>query len=251
MNKLTPALRSKIKKEFNAYMRGGFTRTNPGISEYSLRDLAPKFRQRLRDAIDNSLAMIKTQSEKVMLELEQRFRNWVTIPSVEMRGSLTDKDKMLSHVEKEIIAEPEIKKESDKHLQFVITDQTRKMLGSMDRIAGEDNGAIGFTWHTRRDQRVVGNPGGLYPEVKDEKLHGNHYSREGEFYLLRDSWAIKKGYIVARAGIEYADKIPDGLPSQPIGCRCYQTNIFTLEDIPGNAKDIITKKGNDYIRANE
>lgn len=201
------------------------------IGSYSLKDLAPQFRKKLQDAIDNSLAKVKGLPPKTMLLLRQRFRNWALITNKEINASLTDRTK-----------------ESEKHLRSVITDQYRKMIGATDRITAKENGAIGFVWWTRKDNEVVGNPSGKYPEVIDPKVHGNHYEREGKFYLYRDTWAIKEGYIMPRNDVIYADTLPDGLPSEGAGCRCIGSNVYSLDRIPEKFKGCITEKGRTYIK---
>ena len=94
----------------------------------------------------------------------------------------------------------------------------------------------------------MGTPGGLYPVAKNPEVHGNHYEREGKFYLLRDNWASKNGYI--KGGV-YADTLKDGEPGIPIGCRCVRENIFALDDIPDKYKSMITASGKEYSLEHE
>jgi uncharacterized protein with gpF-like domain len=182
-----------------------------------------------------------------MLKLEQRFRNWITIPSKELRESLTDKSKQLKAFKENVVDKDEVKTSSWKHLKFVIKDQTNKMNAAMDRITASELGAIGGIWWTSKDRRVVGKPGGLYPEVKNPKMHGNHYEREGKFYLLKDTWATNRGYVVPRSGVVYLDSLSDGMPGVPIGCRCILESVFNLIDIPKEFEGCITKRGREYI----
>lgn len=245
IDRLTPLIRTKFKKEYNKYIKKGYTKTNPGINAYKINDLKPKFKKELKNSIDNSLGLIKTQNEQTMNLLEQRFRNWANIPSKELRASLTNPKKILSNLKENILNESENKYRTEKHLQFIIKDQTNKMLGAMDKITADEIGAIGFIWKTTQDNKVVGTPGGLYPE--GTKAHEDHYDREGKFYIYKDSWAVKNGYIVPRNRIGYSDQIKDGMPSIPIGCRCWAKSIYDLEDIPSEYKSIITKKGQEFI----
>ena len=248
LKRLTPELRYTIKHAYNKFISGGFVKTNPGVSAYRLNDLRPRFRRELDDAITNSLALIKTQNEQTMLLLEKKFRTWATVPAKDLRGSLTNKAEMLKGFKENVTGDKETQAAAWKHLDFVIRDQSHKMTAAMDRITGDELGAIGFIWHNRRDQRVVGTPGGLYPVAKNPEVHGNHYEREGKFYLLRDNWASKNGYI--KGGV-YADTLKDGEPGIPIGCRCVRENIFALDDIPDKYKSIITASGKEYSLEHE
>lgn len=242
---LTPHVRTTLKREYNRY----FTqKTKIGIASYRLKDLAPLFRKELDNHVANSLALIKTQNEKTMLNLENVFRNWATVPAKQLRGDLTDPKKIITHLKKEVINDHDLKYKTAKHLKFILKDQTNKLNASMDTITDKQLDAIGFIWRTSQDNRVVGKPGGLYPVAENPKMHGNHYSREGKFYLYRDSWALKNGYIVPRDGAVYADTVEDGPPGTAIGCRCYKESVFDLEDIPSGYKGIITKKGQDFLK---
>ena len=248
IKKITPDLRYNIKREYNKYLKGGYKKTNPTLSEYRITDLKPAFRKELDNAVKTSLALIKTQNEQTMLKLEQRFRNWVIIPTKEMRKSLTDKGEMLAGFKESVVAPGEVDKSAEKHLRFVIKDQEHKLVGAMDRITAEENGAIGLIWRTRKDNRVVGNPGGLYPDPGNKKMHGNHFDREGRFYLTRGSWAEKRGYVTPR-GVTYIDTIPDGPPGMPIGCRCVGGNVYALNKIPEKYRNCLTAKGKEFLNA--
>ncbi len=240
MKRVAPNVRYIIKKEYNKFVKGGYAKTNPTLASYRLNDLKPKFRKELDDAVKNSLSMIKTQNEQTTLKLEQRFRNWMIVPTKEMRSA--------QGIAERITKKNEAARSADKHIKFVVKDQYRKMIGSMDEITAKENQAIGLVWMTRKDNRVVGKPGGLYPVVKQPQVHGDHYDREGVFYLLRDTWAIKKGFVVPRDGVIYLDALPDGRPSEPIGCRCLGSNIYSLDKIPNKYRGCLTKKGLDFIK---
>jgi len=250
---LTPKIRTTLKRAYHRYLGGGYInggdiKKNPGIQPYRLKDLAPKFRKALDNSVVNSLGLIKTQNAQTMLKLEDIFRNWATIPTKQLRASLKDPKVIEAHLKKEILNEGDFRQQAIRHLNFILKDQTNKLNSAMDKITGDNLGAFGFIWRMSRDPRVVGNPAGLYPEAKNPKVHGDHYHREGKLYLLRDSWAIKSGYIVPRAGAAYVDTLPDGEPGIPIGCRCYRESLYNLEDIPSEYRGILTKKGMEFLK---
>jgi hypothetical protein len=244
---LTPKIRTTLKRAYNRYLSGGYIQNNPGIQAYRLKDLAPQFRKALDNSVVNSLSLIKTQNTQTMLKLESVFRNWAMVPSKQLRASLTDPKAIESHLKNEILNEKDLRYQTVKHLNFIMKDQSNKLNAAMQRITANELGAIGFIWRNSRDRRVVGDPGGLYPVANNPKMHGDHYHREGKLYLFRDTWAIKSGYIVPRAGAVYVDTLSDGEPGIPIGCRCLALSIFNLENIPNEYSGILTKKGQEFI----
>lgn len=99
---------------------------------------------------------------------------------------------------------------SKRQAKRIARDQTSKLASSLNAIRQQDAGIHRYTWRNVQDQRVVGNPGGLYPEGNAE--HGNHWEREGQEFR----W----------------DQPPeDGHPGQPIQCRCTAEPIIDLEEL--------------------
>lgn len=99
---------------------------------------------------------------------------------------------------------------SKNRAKFIARDQTAKLTGDLNQLRQADNGIEEYIWRNMQDQRVVGNPGGLYP--KGNRVHGNHWYREGESFR----W----------------DQPPsDGHPGHAPGCRCYAAPKLDLEKI--------------------
>lgn len=99
---------------------------------------------------------------------------------------------------------------SKRQAKRIARDQTSKLNSSLNAIRQQDAGINRYTWRNSQDQRVVGNPGGLYPE--GNAVHGNHWEREGQEF----SW----------------DQPPeDGNPGEPIECRCSAEPIIDLEEL--------------------
>ena len=89
--------------------------------------------------------------------------------------------------------------------RLIARDQVGKLNGELTRTRQEAMGVKEYIWHTALDERVRGNPAGLYP-----KADPSHYDREGETF----SW----------------DKPPeDGHPGEAIQCRCWAEAIFPEE----------------------
>lgn len=86
---------------------------------------------------------------------------------------------------------------SKNRAKLIARDQTAKLTGDLNQLRQADNGIEEYIWRNAGDQRVVGNPSGLYP--KGNAKHGNHWDREGKVFR----W----------------DSPPsDGHPGTPINC---------------------------------
>ena len=246
INSLTPDLRREYKQVYYKFVNGGYKQTHPHIQAYKITDLKPDYRKAVQNSVDNSLALIKTQNAEFMAQMQARFRNWATIPSSEIRGDSANPERMKAYLKNEVLKLPEAQKGLTAHQHFIIVDQTRKLLSAMDEITAKQGQAIGFIWHNRRDGRVVGRPGGMYPEAT--KMHGDHWEREGKLYLIKDSWAVSRKMLIKRGGVEYDTDLSDGKPGMPIGCRCWAEYIYAIEMIPEKYRDCITEKGMEYMK---
>ena len=99
----------------------------------------------------------------------------------------------------------ELTKITFERAKLIAVDQTQKMHGMVTQSRQTALGIEEYVWRTSKDQRVVGNPNGLYPNPT--KLHGNHYIRNGKIYR----W----------------DSPPsDGHPGWPIRCRCMASPVI-------------------------
>lgn len=101
---------------------------------------------------------------------------------------------------------------SFKHAKLIARDQMAKLNSTLAQARQEDAGVTHYVWRTAKDQRVVGNPAGLYPRVSDPAVHGNHYHREGKVFA-------------------WNDPPPDGHPGHGIQCRCYAAPILDMEEL--------------------
>lgn len=220
-------VKERFTKEYYRFKKTGYKRYFPNLKAYRLDDLTPKFRAELRRQTEISLSYITTTTEDEMRQLRNRFLNWMANPTPETRQKGVDLDF------------------SDKHTRFIIRDQSRKLEGNLSEITARESGAFAFIWRTRRDNRVVGNPSGLYP--KGTPQHEDHFERNGKLFLMEDSYFYQKGLVKKSKSVILDTEIDDGMPSKPIGCRCWATYIYRLEDIPDEYKFILTEKGKRQI----
>ena len=230
-------VRSKLKNEYNQFIKKGVFRTAPSLQKYKIEDLKPDFRKELESRINVSLSYITTQDKNTIEEIKNRLMNFASIPHP---------NKNLKELEydfwNDVLPEKAKKNyKTNKWQNMIIRDQQHKLVSNMTYITATKNNAIGFIWKNRKDIRVVGNPSGLYPS--GNKMHNDHWKREGKLYLFRNSEALKKGLIKKTKDVQYADEIEDGLPGIPINCRCTMRLIYRLYEIPSEYKNIITQKG--------
>lgn len=235
MKSSTNLFNSALFKTYYRYVKTDFKKQNRGLKGWRLYDLKSDLRAELSERLGFSLNLIKTQTNSNMSKLEDRFLNWVSLRTQGVGEKVS--------LKKAIALESESKKAKN-HIKFILKDQTNKMTSAFDEIVANKYDAICFIWNTRRDKRVVGNPSGRYPEAnKSSKIHGDHYSRQGEYYFYPNSWAIKQG-LINKSEVNLTTDLDDGMPGKPIGCRCYAENLYELADVP---KKFLSKKGEEYI----
>jgi hypothetical protein len=244
IDKLEPDLRREYKKAYYSYINGGYKKYHPGVKAYRIEDMKAAYRKEVQNSVDNSIALIKTQNQEFIRKMQDRFRNWATIPSNDMRGFSDNPEKVMSYLRNGVLNIPEERKEMTNHQRFIVVDQTRKLISNMNAITAKEAGSFAFIWHNRRDAKVTGRPGG---KNKPTPAHGDHWEREGKLYLVRDSWAVKKGLVKKVPGVEFAEDIEDGRPGIPIACRCYAEYISNIEDVPEQYRDILTASGREYL----
>jgi len=104
----------------------------------------------------------------------------------------------------------EIGKISDNRARVIARDQTSKINGQFNQSRQMDVGITKYDWQTAEDQRVVGNPSGLYPT--GSKAHRNHYERNGRTY-------------------EWAKPPADGHPGEAIQCRCRAIPRINIDEL--------------------
>lgn len=145
--------------------------------------------------IQANVALITSISDQHFAEVGQAvLDNFRGVPLPE-GVSLVDRLKQVGNV-------------TDNRAKLIARDQTAKLTSTFNQTRQQANGIDEYKWRGVRDQREVGNPGGLYP--KGSARHGNHWEREGKVFR----W----------------DTPPeDGAPGAAILCRCWAEPILNLE----------------------
>ncbi len=84
-----------------------------------------------------------------------------------------------------------------KRAHVIARDQIGKFYGQVNETRQKELGVTRYTWRCVRDERVRGNPAGLFPRVRF-----SHWHRDGTVF-------------------EWEHPPPDGHPGQAVQCRCY------------------------------
>ena len=205
-----------IKSMTNAFNRltvkGGLI--NKNVSKYDIERLKPKLRSELDRRIMTSANLIKMNREEAISNTLRRFQGWAT--SIPIGGTKAqDKNKTKKDIKKSLTS-----------IRFdqrrVVIDQTHKLVSNINDIVAIDNGAIAAKWHSHWRQ-------------PDYHYRKDHKERDEKTYIIRDSWAHKKGLVKAVNG--YTDQITQ--PGEEVFCRCNYQYIYNLRNI----KDLLTPKG--------
>lgn len=109
-----------------------------------------------------------------------------------------------------VVEVAELGKITHERAKVLARDQTSKYNSSLNQIRQSELGISEYIWRTSGDQRVVGDPGGLYPD--GNRMHGNHYVRNGKKF-------------------KWAEPPFDGHPGWPIQCRCVAEPILNLDTL--------------------
>lgn len=206
--------------------KGGLLKRMPQISAYTLQRLSPALQSELNRRIISSIDLIKLNRPVAIAKTVQRFTGWAT--SVPEGGFPSD-------VRKGTYKYVEVKQDLQKAMSAlpfeerrVIIDQNAKLMSAINSTVALGGGAIAAIWQSHKAQKNYdGRPA--------------HNKRDGDMFLVRDSWVIEKGLVRRGAGA-YTDSIEQ--PGEFVFCRCSWIYIFNLRDLPA---DWLTKKGTEVL----
>jgi hypothetical protein len=200
--------------------KGGIFKYHPGVERFTVEKLKPAMRRELDRKVAASANLIKLNREEMMAQTLRRFSGWAT--SVPDGGSDTvGKRQTKDSVGKALKSLPFEERR-------VLIDQGHKLTSAINQVMAEGSGAIAYTWHSHWRQI-------------NYNYRRDHKERDGEVYLIRDSWAHKRE-LVKPGPAGYSDKITQ--PAEEVFCRCYATYIYSLRKLP---EDMLTQKGKDEL----
>lgn len=195
--------------------QNGLLKTNKGLTKFTIEKLKPKMKAELDRRILASANLIKLNREEAISNTLRRFQGWAT--SIPVGGSeAVDRREEKQYIKKSLA-------KLDFEERRVIVDQTHKLIANINDVAATYGGAIAAEWHSHWRQE-----GYNYRE--------DHRERDKNIYVIKDSWAAKKGLIKPLNG--YTDDITQ--PGEEVFCRCNYQYIYNLRDLPEN---MLTIKG--------
>jgi hypothetical protein len=184
------------------------------VNKYDISRLSGKLRSELDRRIIASANLIRDDREQSIRMVLRRFEGWATsIPAGGTKIKLKPKEKSAI---KKGMSDVAFKQ------RRVIIDQTHKLIANINEIVAVDNGAIAARWHSHWKQM-------------NYDYRQDHKERDDKIYAIRDSWAVKEGYINPING--YTDDITS--PGEEVFCRCNYVYLYHLRQV----KDLLTKKG--------
>jgi len=198
----------------------GVLKYNPGVTPFRLQQIKPELRSELDRRIKASVDLIKLNRPQSIEKTMQRFQGWAT--SVPKGGSETVQKREEKKNLRKALAQLPFEE------RRVVIDQNAKLFSAINTTVALNGGAIGGYWQSHKYQRGYnGRP--------------DHNSRQGKFFLVRDSWAHQAGFVKAGAG-DYTDEIEQ--PAELPFCKCSYKYVYSLRNIP---VDFLTKKGENAL----
>ena len=197
--------------------KGGVWKFQSGVANrFTKANLKPRLRAELDRRIAASANLITLNREEMVDKTLRRFQGWATsIPKggskvPQMRDTKNQVFKAMSQLPFEE--------------RRVLIDQGHKLASAISDIVALDEGAIAARWHSNWRQ-------------KNYNYRVDHKERDDKIYLVRNSWAQKKGLV--KPGLAgYTDQIT--MPGEEVFCRCNYVYIYHLRDLPA---DMVTEKG--------
>ena len=190
-------------------------RANPHVSKITLRMISPSMKAELDRRIMASADLIKMNRTKSIEETLQRFSGWSTSIPPGGSGSI-DKREIVSHISRPL----QSRTFEERRLSI---DQGHKLIANVNHIIGIQSGAIAVKWRHVHQAGYDGRP--------------EHEARDGEFFVLRESWAREKG-LVKKGPNPFYDDI-EQVSVAPF-CRCWAEFKVSLSQLP---KEFLTQKG--------
>lgn len=149
-----------------------------------IRPFAPDMRHVVDQSIAENVALITKMPDELLARLESKVLESAS------RGQRHEK---FSGLVQETLGVGE------RRGALIARDQTAKINSRLNEERQKSAGIDEYIWTTVGDDRVVGTPGGMYPEGNDR--HGDHFEREGKTF-------------------KWSDPPHDGHPGFAINCRC-------------------------------
>lgn len=208
-------LRERLGQQYKKLVDNGeLLRVNPGVDRLTYESIKPRLRAELDRRIMSSANLIRLNRQESVESTIRRFQGWAT--SIPPGGSdVARKGKAKDDIRKALAQLPFQERR-------VLIDQGHKFAANLSAILATDGGAIAARWRHHHSQ-----------EPRPE-----HVRRDGDIFLIRDSWADRAGLVKPAFAKGWTDAIEQ--PGELVFCRCTYTYLFRLRDLP---PDMLTAEG--------
>ena len=213
------ALRDVLGAVYRAQIeRGGILRLHPGVSRFTLQQVAPRLRAELDRRILASASLIKLNRVRAVEDAIQRLVGWIT--SIPAGGTdIADRREIKARIRKPLASLPFVERRC-------IIDQSHKFTSALSEILATDGGALAGHWRSHFAEHNYN----YRPQHK-------HFDVVDHYFIVRDNWAMQAG-LMKKGDYRYTDEIEK--PGQLISCRCWYEWKYSLRSLPA---DMLTEKG--------
>jgi uncharacterized protein with gpF-like domain len=117
-------------------------------------------------------------------------------------------------------------KKLETRAELISRDQSLKLYSDIGEKRQTGAGIQWYVWRSMEDERVVGNPGGKYPDPTDG--HGDHFFMNGKVCRWDDQTVYADSVEDAKAGrwIARPSNVSGVKPGYQFQCRCYAEPVF-------------------------
>jgi uncharacterized protein with gpF-like domain len=117
-------------------------------------------------------------------------------------------------------------KKLETRAELIARDQSLKLYSDLGEKRQRSTGLVWYVWRSMEDERVVGTPGGKWPEPTDG--HGNHFFMNGKVCRWDDSTVYADSIDDAKNGKwkQRPEKSSGEVPGRSYNCRCYAEPVF-------------------------
>jgi hypothetical protein len=216
-DELTLQLQRVLGKSYDRLIHNAtILKHHPDVPRFTIDKLKPELHAELDRRLLAARSLIRLNRAQMMAEMEQRFAGWAS--SVPAGGTDNANRKETKGNIRESLASLSFRE------RRVMIDQAHKLNAALSDIIATDQDAIAAEWHSH--WREAG-----YNYRQD------HKERDRVIYAMRDSWAVRDGFIAAGSHGYYEDH---ERPGEFVYCRCYVSFKYNLRDMP---KAMLTEKG--------
>ena len=184
---IRPIAEKMSAQNYRTHLKSLDIEASPKSFLLRVNDYSPALQNAIQDFTRENISLINSVATEYIDKVEKIVLNGIR--SGTRVEEIANSIKMSSNI-------------SMNRAKFIARDQIGKFNGSLSKTRQTSLGIKKYTWRTSRNERVRGNPSGLYPDA-----HPSHFAREGKVF----EW----------------DKPPEGgHPGMDYGCQCVAEGVI-------------------------